>query len=72
MSARLYFKRVSDMSYELLEELQNLAEAQAHAEHLSGGVAPRAKPSWDSISGSPAHGFEYQRGDGIWVVEVDD
>ena len=72
MSARLYFKRVNDATFELLGEFLNQAEAQARAEHLSGGVAPRAKASWDSIGPSPARGFEYQRGDGIWLVEVDD
>ncbi len=72
MSARLCFKRVSDVTFELLAVFLNQAEAQARAELLSGGAAPRAKPSWGSIGPSPARGFEYQRGDAIWVVEVDD
>ena len=72
MSARLYYKRVTDAGYQLIGEFPTLTEAEARAEQLSGSAERRAKPSWDSISGVAARGFEYQRGDEIWVVEVDD
>ena len=72
MSVRLMWSKATGQhrDWQLLKEFETEEAAKARAEVLSGAY-PRALPSWASSSGAPARGFEYQRGDEAWLVEVD-
>ena len=72
MSVRLLYQRRDESGWQILHEFSTEDEGRARAVELSGSAQFRARPSWDSISGRPARGFEYQRGDETWLVEVDD
>ena len=71
MSSRVYYRRLPDSRYTLLKEFQTREEAMGLAERLSGVTSWNQINTYDSISGKPALGFEYQRADELWRVEVD-